>query len=467
MDVLLIQPNYHHARASEGARWGTVPPLGLAYIAAVLEQHGIHVRILDANALHYSAEQVMEHVRNVKPDMIGISIMTPAHGFSAEIARGVSGECLTVAGGPHASGAAEALLNEGFDIAVRGEGEYSFLEIAQEKPHKDILGISYKHAGRVHHNPDRPVIKDVDSIPFPARHLLLRNGVDFPYWSTAVMYRPWSPILSSRGCPYSCYYCNKTIFGQGFRPRSAKNVVDEMGVLHDNYGVKEIDFFDDCFNFDLKRAEEILDAMIAKKFGFCLRFSNGIRVDKINERILDKMKRAGCDYVAFGIESGDQGVLNRIPKGITLDMVRNAVKLTKKSGITVTGFFMLGLIGDTKETMQKTVEFAKELDVDIAQFSIATPYPGTRMWDMVHSDGRMLVNNLDELFHTSGKLAYSYPGTATPEEVAEAYRSAHKQYYMRPRYMLEQLARIRSFRQVEIMLQGVKSLLDIQKKKAH
>ena len=240
-------------------------------------------------------------------------------------------------------------------------------------------------------------------------------------------------------------------------------MLSELRYLKDKLHVREIDVYDDSFNFDLRRAEEILDLIIAEGLDLTFRFSNGLRADRITEDLVAKMKAAGTDYVAFGIESGDQDVLNKIPKGVTLDMIRSAVSLTKRAGITVTGFFMLGLVGDTKETMRKTIDFAKELDLDVASFGITTPYPGTGLWEMVMKDGQLLTSNLDELFHTSGRMLYKLPGTASPEEVEEAYRRAHKDFYFRTTYILRQLSRARSYRQIQVMAKGVKAVLKIRK----
>lgn len=458
--IVLVQPNYRQARAT-GA-WMVNPPIGLAYIAAVLENEGMAVEIIDANADDISPERTAEMIGD-KFDVVGISLMTPAHGFAIELVKHLPRKAIKIAGGPHATGYPEIFLKAGYDAVVIGEGELTFLEIAKGARFEGIKGIAYMKAGSMHKNPPRELCNP-DDIPFPTRHLLKSDGVDLPYISTATKYRPWSPIFTSRGCPFSCYYCNKSIFGHGFRPRSPENVVSEIEELVNKYGVKEIDVYDDCFNFDINRAEKILDMIAEKKIKIHIRFSNGIRVDKITESLLKKMKKAGCEYIAYGVESGSQEILNRIPKGITLDMVRKTVRLTKKQGIHVTCFFMLGLIGDTKETMQQTIDFAKELEPDIAQFTIATPYPGTRMHQMIGQNGHLLVGDWSDFHHTLGKMLYTYPNTASPEEVQEMYKKAHNEFYFRPAYIAKQILKIRNFEQVKIMMRGFRALMYTQKK---
>ncbi|MEM5781613.1 MAG: radical SAM protein, partial [Candidatus Aenigmatarchaeota archaeon] len=289
------------------------------------------------------------------------------------------------------------------------------------------------------------------------------NGVDLPYLSAATMFRPWSPILTSRGCMFNCYFCNKRTFGYGFRALTPENVIKEIETLIEKYKVKEIDFYDDSWNQDLKRAERILDMIIERGWDVHLRCSNGIRVDKITKKFIQKFKKAGGDWISLGIESGNQKILNTIPKMITLNQVRKSVKIIKESGIIVSGFFMLGLLGDTEKTMQDTINFAKELNLDIAQFTIATPYPGTRMYDMVKEKGKLLISDWDTFHHTSGKMLYEYPGTAKPEIVEKMYKKAHKEYYLRPIYIFKQLLKIKTKEHLKFMFRGFKTVIRIQK----
>ncbi|MBI5701263.1 radical SAM protein [Candidatus Saganbacteria bacterium] len=458
--VLLVQPNYQLKK--DAVIWGMNPPLNLAYIAAVLERSGVQVEILDANVLRLSPKQVADYASDKKFNILGISILTPAHTYCIQVAKLLPKDIISVAGGPHSAGMSEELLKEGFDLVVRGEGEYTMLDIALGKDVKEIKGLSYIKDNIVIHNEKRPPLNP-DDLPFPARHLLINNGVDRPYASEGTRFFPWSPIFTARGCPYNCYYCNKLTYGACFAARTPENVVAEMIELVSKYNVKEIDFYDDCFNFDMKRAENILDLIISKKIKIYLRFSNGLRADKISENLLVKMKKAGCDYLAYGIESGSQEVLDKIPKAIKLDTIRKAVALTKKQGITTIGFFMLGLIGDTEETMQKTIDFAKELDLDGALFNIAVPYPVTKMWDMIEKNGRLLISGYEDYCHTSGKMVYEYPGTATPDVVERMFKKANREFYFRPKYILKQLPKLLRPSQIPMLLKGLKRIMFLQR----
>lgn len=462
LDVLLVQPNYQQTK--KFGAWGVNPPLGLAYIASSLESNGFSADILDANALQLTEAQVVNNLRTKKPRIVGFSIMTPAQNYCINIARNLNHEFLLLAGGPHSTSSPELLLHNGFDVVVRGEGEYTMLELAQQKPLEEINGISYIQNGLIKHNPDRELILDLDSLPYPARHLLPSCGVNTPYQSAGTRHHPWTTVLTSRGCPYQCYYCNKNIFGCKWRPRSPQSVVDEMEFLVKKYGVKEIDIIDDLFNFNLERVEKICDLLIERKLNLHLRCSNGIRVDKITDSLLRKMKEAGWYYLAFGIESGSQDILDKIPKNITLEQVKTAVKLARKYHFEITGFFILGLIGDTPKSMRKTIEFAKSLDLDIASFAICAPYIGTRLWDMVQTKGKLLIDNYDDFHHTSNRSLFTHPEVASPEEIEKAYRQAHKEFYFRLSYIMKRMMKTPSRSRYSEMYHGFKTLLSIGNK---
>lgn len=451
MKILLVQCNMKVSR--ESGAWMINPPIGLAYIAAVLEERGFKPEILDCNVKEWNPQQAAEYAKDY--DIVGVSILSPSHDWAVEFAKLLPKKILKIAGGPHSTGSPDLVLKQGFDIAIVGEGEYSFCDIAEGKTLSKINGISYKNGETIHHNPLREWL-DPNDLPLPSRHLLENNGVDLPYISAGTKYRPWACIFTSRGCPFDCNFCMKKIFGYKFRARTPENVMKEIRFLVKELKIKELAIYDDTFNSDLERAETILDMIIAEDLKIHIRTTNGIRVDRITEQFLQKMKKAGCNYIAYGIESGSQEVLNKIPKHITLDQIREAVRLTKKVGIPVTGFFMFGLFGDTKETMQQTIDFAKELKLDFTAFNLATPYPGTKMFEEIKRNGKFLfdLDDWGNVQHTSGKMAFTHPDVAPPEDVEEAYVRAHKEFYMRPGYIFGQLLKVRSWTQLVGMYRG-------------
>ncbi|NQS90372.1 radical SAM protein [Patescibacteria group bacterium] len=457
--VLLVQPNYQERKFSKDS---ISPPLGLAYIASVLEKNGIDVEILDANVLNLDADDVVQRAISTGATVIGVGILMGGYKYSIEIAQKLPKNILSVAGGAYASSAPEKVLQNGFDIAVKGRGEYVILEIALGKPLKDIPGIFYWENNKIVIASPR-LFENFKSAPLlrPARHLLISNGVNKPYRLVGTMYFPWSPIFTSIGCPYQCYWCSKQVFNR-FLPREPKEVIVEIDELVKKYKVKEIDIYDDCFNADIQRAEKILDLIIENKLNVKLRFVNGIRVNGITRPFMEKMKKAGCIEVAYGIESGDQEVLDRIPKMVLLEEIRRAIKYTKEAGILTVGFFILGLQGDNKKTMQKTIDFAKEIGVDVAFFSILTPYPGTRLWNLIEKEGKFLIRDFDDLYHNSGKMAFSHPDFPSADLVEKIYKKAYRDFYFSPKYIVKHLLALRSWRQLTLNLRGFSSIIYTQ-----
>lgn len=454
--ILLVQPSYKEQRR-KGA-WGVNPPLGIAYIAAVLEEAGVGVEVLDANALDLAPVEVSNYIKNGGYEVVGFSILTPAHDYCTDVAKRLPPGILKIAGGNQADALYEDFLAAGFDVCVLGEGEHTMLELAQGKELSEVKGIAYRDGDQVVTTERRHFINP-DEIPFPARHLLPGNGVNLPYRSAYTQFFPWTGIFTSRGCPYDCNFCFKSTFGYKFRPRSVENVIAEIDFLKKTYALNELDFYDDVFNFDLGRAEAILDAIIQRNFNIHLRCTNGLRADKITERFVSKLKKAGCCYVAFGIESGDQGILNMIPKKETLEEIERAVALTKKAGITTCGFFIFGLLGDTSETMQRTLDFAKQLRLDVASFTIATPYPGTKLWEAIKKEGQLFFSNWSDFHHSSGKMLFAHPMAPSAREVEMMFKRSYGVFYYRIAYILRNLFRIRSLGQLRIMVHGLKSIL--------
>lgn len=463
MKVVLVQPGF--SKKQNESLGGVHPPIGLAYLAAFLEKVGIEVEIIDANILGLSPSQAAREVIKKSPSLVGVTFITTAHDWGTKFIKKIPKNILKIAGGPHATSLPKIMIKEGFDIVVLGEGEETLSEIAKGKPLEKILGIVFKKGKKVIASDYRPPLNP-NKIPPPARHLLFKGGTNIPYFSSGNRLFPWASIMTSRGCPYNCYYCHKSTFGQRFLARSPENVINEIDFLVRNYKIKELDFYDDCFNFDEKRAETILDIIIKHKYNLWLRFASGLRADKINSRFLKKMKKAGCRFIAYGIESGNQDILNTIPKGETLEQISKAIALTKKEGIEVAGFFILGFLDDTTETMRKTIEFAKGLDLDNVQFAIATPYPGTRMWNMImEKKGKFLLKNWSDYSHSSGKMTYYIPGGPRKDEVEKMYRLAYREFYFRPSYMLKQITKITKPGFLTMTSRGVKRLVATTMKK--
>jgi anaerobic magnesium-protoporphyrin IX monomethyl ester cyclase len=378
MRVALLSPKWSR-KAND------YPPLGLAYLAAVLERDGHEVSVFDLGLEPQTPIQTeIDRICASDPQVVGITSMTSVYQSALDTAALLKARLgrPIVVGGPHATVFPERVLLEApvIDYVVRGEGEETFAELvdALESGQYDvrgILGVTHRQHGSIVSNPDRPLIRDLDALPFPARHLVQmdRYGLRTPDG------RPMVTILSSRGCPYNCAYCFKGIVGRTYRQRSPANIVAEIRQVIDTYGWRDFYFIDDLFTIDSRRLETLTDRFIGE--GLEIRWQCLGRVDRVNAELLRKMYTAGCRQIHYGIESGNQQILERIGKGIDLDQVRKAVGWAQDAGIHAKGYFMLGLPGDTPSTMQETIDFAVELGLDEAMFSLTTPFPGTRLWD--------------------------------------------------------------------------------------
>jgi len=387
------------------------PPLGIAYLKAVLEGNGVKAELVDETA------GMGVEPGAIGTEWVGLSVFTPTAKDSYAMADSFrkAGKKVVI-GGPHASIMPKEALQHA-DKVIVGEGEESVLEIFSGK--KKII--------------QKPLIKDIDSIPFPDWH-----GLPLEKYTAPTRRHPYLKVMTSRGCPWACVYCFKGIFGRTYRMRSAKNVVDEIEHLMKEYGTKEIAFIDDNFSQNRARTLEICREIIQRKIKIDWTCPNGVRVDTLDLSLLKLMKKAGCYQLSFGIESGNQQVLDKVGKGIKLEQVENAVKWAKQAGIETIGFFMIGLPFDSEETMQQTIDFAKSLPLDLVQFTVTVPYPGTELFSLVKKQGKFLVEDWAEFGSYSGKAYYEL-GDLNKELVEKMYKKAYKQVYFRPGYALKRI----------------------------
>ncbi|MCP4200262.1 MAG: radical SAM protein [Proteobacteria bacterium] len=385
-----------------GPKWNEMvnayPSLGLAYLAAVAEQDGHECRIFDFG-LHpdLPLEEEIEDVVAYHPDLVALTSMTTSYASIEDTTRMLK-ESLgvpTIIGGPHATSLPEQTLeNPHIDYLIYGEGEEVFQDFIRAQATGagnwgEILGLWYKDDGEIVNGGERALIKDLDALPYPARHLFELD--QYPLY--APNGEPMLTVLSSRGCPYNCSFCFKGIVGRTYRQRGPENIADELQHVIDNYGVRNFYFIDDLFTIDIRRLEQILDHFIERNMD--IRWRCLARVDRINPDLLYKMYKAGCRQIHYGIESGNDEVLKRTAKHIRLEQVREAVRWTEDAGIHSKGYFILGLPGDNVETMEETIEFAASLDLSEAMFSIATPMPGTQLWSELKRRHPGTVYNAD------------------------------------------------------------------------
>ncbi len=447
MNILFINPYLIRPKGSFRKRTQScLPSLGLGYIASILEKEGMTVRIVDTQAEGVTLEEFHKRLgnENNRYEFIGITAVSSTLNTALEMARickQVFTKSRIVLGGVHPTVLPEEVLaNEFVDYVIRGEGEYTFLELARGKKVNEILGLSYKINEGIVHNLPRPPIEDLNVLSFPAYHLMPINR----YHPTPGLYKrlPGIGIIGSRGCPFKCTYCaSQTIWagGKKVRFRSAENILEEIKLLIRDYGMKEIFFHDDMFTARRSLVSTLCEKIISE--GIDITWVCMSRVDAIDEDILRLMKAAGCHQICFGVESADEQILKNIQKKISLEQVKKAVALTKKARIDVRVSFMLGNPGETEETLNKTIDFALRLQPTIASFNITTPYPGTELRRWAKENGYLKTEDYSVL--ESSKCILELP-TISSETVNLYAQIALKKFYYRPAYILNRILRIRS-----------------------
>lgn len=446
------------------------PPLGLASIAAILEAIEYKVEILDLNVVGLSMSEIVKKVRNV--DVICITAMTPTINSAINIARSIKEDrpdSTIIMGGCHVTLLPEETLTNvpEVDLIVRGEGEESILEVFKAidtgSDMKNIKGITYRRNGRIRSTPLRSPISDLDALPFPSYHLLPLKK-----------YKPHSPhgrklpfmaMITSRGCPFRCIYCSKPVFGSKFRAQSPKRTVDEIIHLKEKFGVEEIMFYDDVFTLDRKRVIQLTQELNER--GLDIPWSCETGVNLVDSELLKEMKKAGCYMISFGVESGSQKILNNLRKKISLNQAERAFKMSHDAGIQSVGYFMIGSPGETHTTIKQTIDFAKKLEADFAQFSVTTPFPGTDLYDL-YLNSMNKNTKWDDFIYASLKSS-SAPVFETESLSKEDLRNwnvrAYKEFYFRLSYIWKRFIGMRSIGDLKTNIKGFLMFLDMVRSK--
>jgi radical SAM superfamily enzyme YgiQ (UPF0313 family) len=418
------------------------PPLGILYIAAKLKQVGVEVSALDQSNETYEVEKVVDWVIKENPDVLGISAVLSSSTIAPEIARqvkAVNSEIVTVFGNHHATHNADHILQKypQVDIVVRGEGEYTCLELLQcienQTGLRNIAGITFRHNGQIIRNPDRPLIKDVDTLPFPDRSLL-----DGEYHNTTiginVAPKKFTTILSSRGCVFNCLFCSCTSLAKNiWRPRSIDNIMDELHFLASE-GFKQLMFVDDNFTLNQQRVIELCKRI--RKERIDIEWIAEGRVDQCSYTLFKEMVKAGCRMLYFGIESANQHVLDYYNKGITPQQSQKTLKIARKAGIDIlVGSFIIGAPNETKHDIQKTFTFIKNLEIDIPQINLLQANPGTPLWNDFKRNGL-----LDEALYWESGVYISdiSPETVPRRELVQMVNHFYQNLLKNSNFLLKQ-----------------------------
>jgi len=444
--------------------YGTAIPLGLAYIAAALRDQGHHVMVYD---FQVTRGDFFQFIRNFQPDVFGISVTTPTAktaGFLAgEIKKKYPGRPIIV-GGPHISIVKDKAFTEaeGYDYLVCGEGEKTIVElmdvVSGERSPGQVKGICYRESGRIFETEARGFIEDLDQLPhLPIELFNYRKYVPTP---GTFIHLPSIAFLSSRGCPFNCAFCNKDMFGNTVRQMSARRMVDEIIEIKRKYHVREINFYDDTFTLSKKRVFEFCDLLRSRNVD--IKWKCDSRVDTITREMIFEMKKAGCFSISFGVESGDNRILKKIGKGITTEQVKNVFNWSREEGIFRTAFFMINLPGDTRESIEKTIRFSREIEPDYVSFELTKPLPGTKIREAL--SGEANLNIKDELWKDWDSCTVSNKVFYTQNDLTEAYledafKRAIKHFYITPRYLMKSIIRLRSWAQFKSYVAAALNIL--------
>lgn len=447
-------------------------PLGLGYISSYMKSKGHDVLLLDPEIQGISESDLEDIIQKEDPKIIGLSSVTPNFSLACRMAKKIKKitDAVIIYGGIHASTFPQEIvqLHPEFDIVAYGEGEETMAELADTldgssysiEKLKMIKGICFRENNDVHKTPPRPRIPDIDSLPFPDR-----ESIDLDLYKATGHIGVSSRVanmITSRGCPARCTFCESFLtMGYKYRGHSAEYVLSEIDYLKQQYGVKQIVFNDDTFTIDHERVKKICQYFLDQHFDikwFCFARVNTIR----DIEMLELMKAAGCVQINFGIETGDEGMLKSIKKGTTLDQARKALGLCRKVGIKTSAGFIFGFPGETKQTIERTIKFAVELNPDVALFNILVPFPGTetfKFFPQLHE--HIKDPTFWESFKTAsagGDPVIELPGLGK-EDLKMAIVKANRRFYLRVGYLVGQLSRIRSLYELKANLIGALELL--------
>lgn len=413
---------------------GSYPPIGLAYIAAVLRENGVEVKIVDAKALKLSHEETARMIAEEKPGLVGVTVFTTQFRSALTMCHQIKRtypETKIVVGGPHVNPLHEEMIKqEGIDFCVRGEGETTMLELVDATSNgwnlKGVKGLTFKEGNEVYVNEDRPFIEDLDSLPFPARDLLpshLYRG------SIGLREGKFTIVTASRGCPFKCHFCSTPQYWPVYRRRSVGNVLDELEYLHTTYKLELVRFTDEALLVNKKWITQLCQGMVDRGLNREIEWTCDGRVDIVSQDILEAMGRANCRLIFYGIEFGNQRILDFSGKGTTLAQIHKAVEMTRRAGISPVGNFMLGYPTETRETIEDTIALARSLDIDHPSFSIVTPFPGTQLYQYCKENNLLRTDNWDEYNYIHPQRGVIKLRDVTDDELMSLYDKARSEFY--------------------------------------
>lgn len=469
MKVLLINPSLqkstigHYKSSIEKSR-GIYPPLGLCYVASALREYGCEVRIYDCDATDFTQENLVHMATNYDPAWIGIYTMTWTFSQACkivEILKSAMKNAVFIAGGPNVTSFPEETLKYSkFDYAIAGEGEIAALRFVEMmKGHikaQQVPALIYRKDDQILQNSTSDFLDNLDDLSIPARDLLPANE----YYDVFTKHSSFITMITSRGCPYNCIYCDrKNRMGRKWRAHSAERILEEIEEAIGFYKTREVMFFDDEFIIDKERIYDFCNRILTK--GIKIDWECRARVDQVDEKLLSAMARAGCYRIRFGFESGNDNILKLLRKGITVEQSIKCARISRKVGIEIFGYFMLGCPEETPRTVEETIKFALNLDLDFAIFSKAILIPGSELFEWGVANNQISSDYWQR--YLKGEDLKGSPAISTkilPETVVDDYiKKANKEFYLRLSFLKRRILSIRSFSQMSKQIQMGKSLL--------
>lgn len=436
-------------------------PIYLAYVVAVLKKTGIKVEFIDGVFEEMSIADFVKAAARINPDLVIIECSTPSIKYDLLTAKSLKEKIngvLTVLMGSHPTFFHREIMKENsfVDVICRGEFDLTVRDLAlalmKGENLDKVKGITYRDSDGIRINEDRPLIDNLDELPFPARDIVKNEH----YRQGTFTGKHCTTIVSSRGCPHRCTYClwPRTLYGKRFRARSPENVVDEIEEVVEKYHVDEIYFDDDSLALNRRRMLEV--CRLINERNIQVKWIPQCRVDSMDEEVLRAMKKAGCHYIRFGVESGSQKMLDIMKKGTTLAKIENAFKLCRKIGIKTQAFFLFGIPGETQATVRETIEFAKKLKPDSAQFAVVIPHPGTELYQICKNNDWLKYTTWEDFSSWNSLIETD---KLSREDIETARIRAYREFYFRPSYILRTIFKIQSFKDLRAVVKSAGSII--------
>lgn len=455
MKVLLVRPV-----TSSDVVLNVVPPIGLGYLATALRKNNIKVELVDCVLKGMDHAALTDYAVQSKPDIVGFSMFShdlPSVSKSTRLIKEVLPNVTILLGGPHPSAMPQETLNiiKHAGFLFKGEAENGLPKLVRYLGHdasvklSDIPGLYWREGENILCN-SQDFCEDLDSFSFPSWDL--HDPRIYPPAPQGMIFKnlPLAPVMITRGCPFDCTFCAAhTIMGKKIRFRSLDNAIKEVEYLYNNYGVREIHILDDNFTLSKQYAKDFCNRLIDTKLKITWCCPNGIRIDSLDEELVYLMKKSGCYYISIGIESGSPRILEDMKKGLTREKIKRQIRLVKKQGLAVNGFFILGYPGETIRDINMTIDFAKNLDLTRAAFFNFIPLPGTCIYGRLLQKGELEKLSWDKMFEAY--ISYS-PKGISKTTLKSLQRKAHLEFYLRPKIFFRLMLSLRSYNQFKFVI---------------